>query len=285
MTGTPTGGLRLRRLEPEDLPRAAELSGALRWPHRLEDWQFAFKLGEGIAAERDGRLVGTALAWRFGEHHATLGMVIVAPEEQGLGIGRRLMEALLQALGDRSVLLHATADGRALYERLDFVAVGTLQQHQGTATPAPIALLQPGERVRPMGRADAAALALLDRQAVGMPRDDVLAALLESAQGVVLDHDGVATGFALLRRFGRGQLIGPVVAPDLRGAQALIGHWLSHCARQFVRIDVPADSGLGEWLEGLGLPCVGPVDAMVRGPALERGVAPRLFATITQALG
>ena len=43
--------------------------------------------------------------------------------------------------------------------------------------------------------------------------------------------------------------------------------------------------GLGEWLEGLGLPCVGPVDAMVRGPALERGVAPRVFATITQALG
>ncbi len=29
-----------------DLPAAAGLSRAVGWPHRLEDWQFAFQLGQ-----------------------------------------------------------------------------------------------------------------------------------------------------------------------------------------------------------------------------------------------
>ena len=77
----------------------------------------------------------------------------------------------------------------------------------------------------------------------------------------------VARGFAELRRFGRGWVIGPVVAPDADGAKALILHWLAVKQGSFCRIDIPGESGLGPWLEELGLPCVGTVLTMARGPA------------------
>ena len=54
-----------------DLAAAHALSAELRWPHRLADWDQAFRLGEGLVAERDGGVVGTALRWRWGDRHAT----------------------------------------------------------------------------------------------------------------------------------------------------------------------------------------------------------------------
>jgi hypothetical protein len=196
------------------------------------------------------------------------------------------MSALLEGLDECSVLLHATADGRGLYERLGFVRVGELRQHQGTALPSPPIALDAGWRLRPAGQSDLDALAALDAQARGMPRRDLIADLFASAEAtVVLDHEGQARGFAMLRRFGRGHVIGPVVAGDTTGARALIAHLSGLNAGRFTRIDIDFATGLGEWLEGLGLLRVDAPTAMVRGPALATSREARLFAIATQALG
>jgi hypothetical protein len=183
------------------------------------------------------------------------------------------------------VLLHATPEGRGLYERLGFVRIGEVRQHQGTALPAPLVALDEGWRLRPADHSDTTVLAALDAQARGMPRSALVTALLANADTVVLDHDGHARGFAMLRRFGRGLAIGPVVAPDAEGAKALIAHLVGLSAGKFVRIDVDFDSGLTEWLESLGLMRVDAPTVMVRGalPARVEGV--RLFGLVNQALG
>ncbi|HSI57325.1 MAG TPA: GNAT family N-acetyltransferase [Ideonella sp.] len=278
-------GVNLRPMGEADLEAAHALSVEVEWPHRLEDWRFVAALGEGFVAERDGQIVGTAIRWPWGEDHATLGMVIVAPQLQGRRVGQRLMQALMAGLEGRAVTLHATVEGRGLYERLGFVAQGEVRQHQGIAQPAPLVVPGPGLRLRPLGRGDAEHLIGLDRRASGMPRGRALRILLDTAEGVVLDNDGEAVGFSLLRRFGRGHAIGPVVAPDLAGAQALIAHWTGLLAQKFVRIDVEAHSGLIEWLEGQGLQRVGSVVVMSRGEPPQRGPSQGLYALINQALG
>ena len=272
-------------MDAADLAAAHALSVAVQWPHRMDDWEFALGLGEGLVAERDGKVVGTALAWRWGKRHATLGLVIVDPQCQGRRIGQRLMQGLLDGLDGYSVLLHATPEGRGLYERLGFVTTGEVRQHQGKASPAPLVALEPGVRLRPSNRRDIARLTALDAAACGMPRKALMARALDTRTTVVLDHDGEAKGFAVLRRFGRGQVIGPVVAPDVAGAQALIAYWVSQCAGKFVRIDVDFASGLTEWLETLGLQRAGNPAAMVRGPALVKSTEARQFALVSQALG
>jgi hypothetical protein len=183
------------------------------------------------------------------------------------------------------VLLHATPEGRGLYERLGFMRTGEVRQHQGTALPAPLVALDEGWRLRPADHNDSATLAALDAQARGMPRTALVTALLNSADTVVLDQDGHARGFAMLRRFGRGLAIGPVVAPDAEGAKALIAHLVGLNAGKFVRVDVDFDSGLTEWLESLGLMRVDAPTVMVRGAQATRVEGARLFGLVNQALG
>lgn len=270
----------LRPFTDADLPAAHVLSTIFGWPHRLADWAFMARLGSGVAADLGGGLVGTAIAWPFG----AIGLIAVAPTAQRRGLGRRLTAAALDSLGDRTVVLHATAAGLPLYETLGFVAGGTVRQLQGAAFGTDLMPLALGRRLRPIGRSDTAPLTALDLAATGLDRTGLMAALLETAGGVVLDQDGVAIGFALLRRFGRGHVIGPVVAPDPAAAQALVAHLLRQHAGEFIRIDVPESAGLSEWLLKVGLADAGPAIRMVRGPLTAAGPV-QTFALASQAFG
>jgi predicted N-acetyltransferase YhbS len=279
-------GVALRAMTAADLQAAHGLTDEIRWPHRPADWEQVFRHGEGLVAERDGRVVGTGLRWRWGPKHATIGLIVVSPACQGRRIGHRLMSALLEGLDGCSVLLHATADGRGLYERLGFVRIGEIRQHQGISQPAPLIALDVGWRLRPATEADLPALRALDAGARGMPRDALIDELFRDAEAtVVLDDDGSARGFAMLRRFGRGHVIGPVVAPDAEGAKALIAHLSGLNAGRFTRIDIDFDSGLAEWVESIGLLRVDAPTTMVRGAPLRTEPDKRLFAIVTQALG
>lgn len=275
----------LRRMTVDDLAAAHELSSEQKWPHRIEDWDMLLGLGFGYVATRDGEVIGTAMAWLYGADAATLGMVIVSPRAQGMGIGRRLMDAVLSDLGDRTVLLNATDEGAPLYRKLGFEPVGPVFQHQGAAFSVPMAELIPDERVRPLGAKDMGTLRDLAKRATGMDRDALLDALVPGAQGVVLTRSNEPVGFALFRRFGRGYVVGPTIAPDTGGAKALISHWLGSNAGIFCRLDVPEESGLGGWLDELGLPCVGRVMRMARGPLPKADNSVTTFSLTTQALG
>lgn len=274
----------LRAMTSADVDAATELSREQAWPHREEDWALFLSLGEGIVAECAGHVVGTVMAWRLGQDHATIGMVIVSPAMQGRGLGRQLMERMIAQLGERTIMLNATDEGLPLYRKLGFVETGTVYQHQAVAQPMPLAELRRGERVRPTGAADDM-LGELYSRASGTDRRALLEALGEQASTVVLTRDHVPQGFAQFRRFGRGWLVGPVVAPDAAGAKALILHWLSTGTGSFCRLDVTADSGLSGWLDSIGMPCVGRVKSMVRGtaPAVAADLAVQALAA--QALG
>ena len=148
MAARAAGSLTLRPMTRADIDAATALSREQAWPHREEDWALFLEAGEGIVAERDGRIIGTVMAWRYGEDFATLGMVIVANAAQGLGVGRKLMEAMLDRLQGRAVVLNATAAGLPLYENLGFVETDTTHQHQATAASIPPANVTRAEEVR-----------------------------------------------------------------------------------------------------------------------------------------
>ena len=279
-------GVTLRAMTESDIPAAHALTTEFRWPHRVADLEQAFRHGEGVVAERDGQVVGSAVRWLWGPSHATLGLIVVSPACQGRRIGARMMNVLLEGLEQHTLLLHATSEGRGLYERMGFRRIGEIRQHQGIAQPSPPIALAPGWRLRPASQSDLPTLKALDACSRGMPRDALIEELHAQAEAsVVLDHDGEARGFALLRRFGRGHAIGPVVAPDAEGAKALIAHLSGLNAGRFTRIDIDFDSGLAEWIESLGLLRVDAPTTMLRGAPLQLDASTRLFAIVTQALG
>lgn len=276
-----------------DIERAHALSLEIRWPHRADDWRLAARTGCGFVVKEGERLVGTALCWPWSERGATLGLVIVAPDQQGRGIGRMLMERLLDTLGPRLTVLHATPAGQPLYEKLGFRQIGLLHQHQGADFRAPTIAPPPGERLRALEPRDTPRVIELASRASGLERSALLPALLEISQGVALVHgerEDEVLGFALLRPFGRGHAIGPVAVASTGGlqtqrAQALIAERLAANAGAFTRIDTPDEHGLGPWLESIGLARVDTVVKMARNgePAHDPGVLQ--FAIVNQALG
>lgn len=284
LTQTHNTTITYRRMNEGDIAAAHVLSQAVRWPHRAADWQFVLRVGAGWVAEQDGALVGTGLCWKQGDHHASLGMIIVSPEHQGKGIGRELMQFVLEELGDRCILLNATAAGQPLYERLGFAAIGTLCQHQGTLAAIPPVAPEGGTRVRPAAPEDLPAIIALANRATGMRRDTLVRELAGMGEVSVLERDGAPLGFSIMRQFGRGRLIGPLVAPDADGARALIAHWSDAYAGTFVRIDIDGAGGLGPWLEQAGLAQVDTAVIMARNGAPRRDAGVTQFAIINQAL-
>jgi len=276
---------RYRKLARADVAAAHRLSLEVGWPHRLEDWKFLQRLGTGHVALEEGEVVGTILTWKHDRANASLGMVIVKPDRQGRGIGRRLMRLALRDVTGRAVTLNATPAGQPLYEKLGFKPFDRVEQHQGNAAKVRVVPLAAGERLRPVGASDVARLVALATRAAGISRARLLRRLLESGEGIVLARADEVLGFAVLRRFGRGYAIGPVVAPDMARAQALASHWIAMHPGRFVRVDTYESSGLGRWLDSIGLPKVDTVVTMVKGKPPTRGSGVHAFALVSHALG
>lgn len=276
----------LREMGAADVAPAHVLSQKIQWPHRLEDWQQAWSLGGGVIAEVEGDVVGCALRWLWGDQRATLGLVIVAEQCRGQGIARAMLQQMIAPLPDYQLHLVATDQGKPLYQKLGFIDQGLLAQHQCREMPAGhIAPLPKGARLRPALPQDLATLVELDLAASGLSRQPLLAAMLASAeQALVLEQQGIAVGFAFRRRFGHGNMIGPVVAPELTGAIAMVDALCLPCQGEFVRVDTPLASGLSPWLAERGLPCVDTPTIMVRGvPHIPDCDVALTFSLVSQA--
>jgi AraC-like DNA-binding protein/predicted N-acetyltransferase YhbS len=275
-------GMSLRSLQESDLEAAHRLSVAALWPHRLEDWRMFRDLGRGIVAcDGSGAIVGTALSWRFGDKAATLGMVLVALALQGRGMGHMLMDNVLEDLEGRALMLNATEAGQRLYKALGFSTVGTFRQHQGTYQPTEWKARK--TRARKLLPADRDAVAALDTAAFGAPRTKLLDRLLAEGDAVVIEGANGVAGFAIRRDFGRGRVIGPVIAADEAAAIDLIA---ALAEPGFLRIDIPSDAPrLSAWLGERGLMPVGIATMMVRGAWVPAPPHARRFGLVSQAFG
>jgi GNAT superfamily N-acetyltransferase len=261
------------------LDAAVALSQAAGWPHRHDDWAMLLGLGRGLVALDGDRVVGTVLTVAHGEA-ATICVLIVDERLRGRGIGRALMERAIDLAGTRECRLVATADGLPLYRRLGFVETGGIAQHGGAA---PMIAAPAGPR--PAGADEIARFVALDREACGMDRTATWAHLAAVGRFAVIERAGAIRGVAALRDFGRGEVIGPIVAERLEDAEALVEHFLAGRAGRYLRVDTPEDSGLSAWLAEIGLPRVG------GGIAMQRNARPRpigtvaTFGLVSQALG
>ncbi|WP_394893572.1 GNAT family N-acetyltransferase [Mesorhizobium sp. AaZ16] len=277
------GQITLETMAPGHLEGAVELSRQVKWPHRRDDWELAHSVSRGIVALEEGRVVATILMTPYGDDAATINMVIVDAAMRGRGLGRQMMEEALAKAGERTCYLVATREGLPLYEKLGFVATGEIVQHQGEALP----VFAPA-RVSWAESGDLARLGVLDREAFGHDRSALMKLLLERAKFAVIRDEGDTQAFSAIRPFGRGLVIGPVVARNGTEAKALVDFLLAHHQGKFVRVDTDVSTDLAEWLTGRGLAHVGGGITMRRSMATHKeskSAHHRAYALVSQALG
>ncbi|RLC70897.1 MAG: hypothetical protein DRI26_06225 [Chloroflexi bacterium] len=102
---TEKGEVKIREMKEEDLQRIKEIDRALvgperalSWPLRVEAHWWVYRPLLNFVAEVDSEVVGFLLGDIRGAEYGTdisgwIDMMGVAPEHQGKGIGRRLVEA------------------------------------------------------------------------------------------------------------------------------------------------------------------------------------------------
>lgn len=278
----PQGEIELQAFGPHHIEGAVALSRQENWPHRPQDWQMALQLSNGaVALDDQGRVAGTILVTPYGMDCAMINMVIVDRNVRGKGLGRRLMDQAFALAGKRPLRLVATADGMPLYEKLGFVPSGTILQHQGK-----VAELGAPDGVEAAGPDDLPEIKALDRDAYGADREALIDALAERGQFAVIRRDGATEAYAAIRPFGRGEVIGPIIAESAAEAKALIGFFAAPRPGAFLRVDTGSGTGIAGWLEEIGLTHVGGGVAMDRPPKTVAAQArPKVYALANQALG
>jgi hypothetical protein len=145
-----------------------------------------------------------------------VGGVAVVPGHRRAGLGGALTEAIVEFLEGRgvaTVLLHATALGRPVYERLGFVPEAAYLTLTGPTRPP-----SPGDPLLRAGRqADLEEVLALDLAATGEDRRRLLTALWPTG-GLVAD-DGRLLGYHLASPWRSG---GAVIAADPKAGLALL---------------------------------------------------------------
>jgi len=251
-------------MTPDDVPLGMRLKDIAGWNQTEADWRrlLALEPAGCFLAEWDRRPAGTACVSVF-PPLGWVSMVLVDPPVRGRGIATRLMQhalTYLDGLGVPTVRLDATPLGRAVYERIGFVAEYEVARWEGPAAgrigPVPVMLDPVVGGIAPVGPADVAAVAALDEAATGADRRRLLDLLrAEHPEAMkVLTRGGRPAGYSCIRPGSRATQIGPVVALDADAGEALAAAALCDCAGRTVFADIPVPNLASmRWAESHGL--------------------------------
>jgi hypothetical protein len=175
---------------------------------------------------------------------------------------------------------------------MGFTIEKTVFQCQGEATPITAPPVSGGTELRALTPGDVDAILALDEKAFGASRAMLFNALLPVSKGLVLVRDQRIEAFSLCRRFGRGALIGPVVALNEEDAIAVTHPHVVEHAGKFLRLDTREESGaFAHYLAQSGLAVFDTVTTMslggrwMPGQDEEQGLRPKTWALASQAFG
>lgn len=277
-----------RNIDDVDVNLLHALSLGVGWPHRPKDWDLLRRAGHGIVAvDGIGRVFGSAMWFPHGNDFATIGLVITSPRTQAQGNARWLMEQVFERCGDRNLSLNATDAAYKLYVSLGFTKEAIGYQYQGDVAPVLPALPPLNGELSELSGDRLEEIAALDTRAFGVNRGKLLALLSENASIRVLRRGGEAVGYSMCREFGRGHVIGPIVASNDHDAIHLTAVHLKDLAGAFARVDTRETGAFAEFLQQSRLAVSETVTTMSRGRRFLnlKDNEPRVYGLAGHAVG
>ncbi|WP_329219031.1 GNAT family N-acetyltransferase [Streptomyces sp. NBC_01485] len=288
MPTPPLTALPIRRLTHRDLTACADLSEDRGWPREEHKWGLLLSAGQGYGIDDpDGGLVSACVVTEYGPHGSptlgAIGMVLVAERHARQGIGRRLMRHIVALMGTTPLSLHATPNGRPLYEELGFKTTGRAEMMRGHFTPG-----EPtsGIATRAATARDLTSILRLDEEVFGTDRTHVITRLPAFGDQLrVAEDEGRIIGYAAAWPNMDTQVVGPLIARDTETAKALLASLAAHTDRPLrTDIDVRHEELLA-WVKAHGLEPVAFNSVMTYGITELPGDWHRRFAPLTVAAG
>ena len=228
----------------------------------------------GVVATAGGRIVGSNFLTE-GDPIRGVGPITVDPDHQGAGVGRRLMEAVIErgASGPGVRLVQAAFNtvSMSLYAALGFEAREPLVIVAGQVRGAPA----PGCLVRPMRLADVPAAAALCERVTGFARSADVTAAIAAGTALALERSGRLAGYMTAPGFWIGNHAAAASEADL---EALI-FGAGADERPLAFLMPIRRAALFRWALAQGLRVVQPMTLMTRGAYREPegGYLPSVF--------
>ncbi|MEU3413318.1 GNAT family N-acetyltransferase [Streptomyces sp. NPDC006658] len=280
--------LPIRRLTHRDLIACADLSEDRGWPREEHKWGFLLTAGKGYGIDDpEGGLVAACVVTEYGgwgrPELGAIGMVLVAGRHARQGVGRRLMRHVVSVMGSTPLTLHATPDGRPLYEELGFKVTGRAEMLRGRFTPGDP---EPEVVTRAATAEDLPAIVRLDEEVFGTDRTPLITRLPAFADQLrVAEEDGRLIGYTAAWPNMDTHVVGPLIARDTETAKALITSLAARTERPLrTDIDVRHEELL-DWAKERGLASVAFNSVMTSGITELPGDWTRRFAPLTVAAG
>lgn len=123
-----TQGVCSREIDLHQLQALFQVTAFWAQDRRVEDWAIALANSKPIVTAWDGdRLIGFARATSDGIYRATIWDVVIHPDYQGAGLGRKLVETVLMHPHVNRVerVYLMTTNQQKFYERIGFEVNGT----------------------------------------------------------------------------------------------------------------------------------------------------------------
>lgn len=252
--------IKTRRMAETDLLPAMEIKNAEGWNQTLEDWRFFLTQNPHLClvATHRQKVIATVTAVGYESKLAWIGMMLVRKDFRGLGIGKLLMEHILEKSKDfPAIKLDATPAGFPLYEKLGFareygifrsVRPVTFKMGKDTGTSVKLP-------VRSIQETDFEIINEYDGNVFGVNRSVVLKYLMtQSPESAWLAEEGQTVRGYLLGRKGSNYFqLGPLVADSTETAINLLRQALRQHQGQSVVVDLIGDKkDLWNWLQTQG---------------------------------
>jgi GNAT superfamily N-acetyltransferase len=268
----------LREVKPEDVEQCAricfEAFGGIddyhRFPPDFPSVEFAEGMIQafvgsspstwGVVAEVDGRIVGSNFLHE-GDPIAGVGPISVDPDHQGGGVGRKLMEAVIErgkgAPGTRLLQDSFNMLSLSLYASLGFEEREPVVVVSGKPTSGPVE----GIEVRPLGEADLDECEALCKKVHGFERTNELRGAMHAFAPFVALRDGRVAAYATTLTFWP---MAHGVAETDEDMQALL-RGVAAVSDDPVSILVPLRSALFHWCLAERLRSLKPMNLMTLG--------------------
>ncbi|WP_344388797.1 GNAT family N-acetyltransferase, partial [Streptomyces aureus] len=207
----------------------------------------------------------------------------VAERHARRGIGRRLMQYVVEQADTTPLTLHATPYGRPLYEGLGFKVTGRAEMVRGHFAPGGPT---PSVATRAATAEDLSAILRLDAEVFGPDRTHVLTRLPAFGDQLrVAEDGGELLGFAAAWPNMDTHVIGPLIARDTETAKALVTSLAAATDRPLrTDIDVRHEELLA-WIKERGVESQAFNAVMTYGAPDLPGDWTRRFAPLTVAAG
>jgi GNAT superfamily N-acetyltransferase len=281
-TSTPVAEtVTLREIEPEDIKECAricfEAFGRIddyhRFPPDFPSVEFATGLMQafvgspstwGVVAEVDGRIVGSNFLHE-GDPIGGVGPISVDPDHQGGGVGRKLMEAVIErgkgAPGTRLLQDSFNMLSLSLYASLGFEEREPVVVMTGKPTSGPVE----GIEVRPVREADLDECEALCKKVHGFERTNELRGAMHAFAPFVALRDGHVSAYATTLTFWP---MAHGVAETDEDMQALL-RGVAAVVDDPVTILVPLRSALFHWCLAERFRSLKPMNLMTLGSYQE----------------